>query len=1735
MQPLLNVQHHRSLDSGPSGPCALVTVDLKLSHLDWSPEATLIHFQGQYLTTDELDYNILQQEIQNTPKTNAKVDVGEFCLVKDVSTAQWYRGRVQRCNDCVSDVFLIDHGSILSVDVAHIASSSNDLFSRPPKIVCGFLANVLVPASSCHSSGVVDFLSSLIGKSFTGCIQTILPHRVLLLDIPDINNELVRQGLGKHMDKDTFLLLVELLTGVPLKPNIDPFPDLLANEQGGHVYRPKLSGLKVYEEILSFCGPRLSCGTRAKVRVTAAVHSSLFYCQMASKESELRLMSKKLAAVSELGSKYHPRENVGLLCSAKGKSGKWYRGFVQFLPMNSEVQVLFVDFGFSESVKVEDVHSLPPDLYSTPIMAFPCSLSARKSQDEELVAQQSSYLKAGLLGGVLEVRIDSFDEEQCLYLITGVGALDKYVTEEVTRELPPQIKEEPLSTVEDVAIQDANLSYETIIGQELVKTLKEEELQVHSVFEGFLEYAQNPSNFWIRTTKRNGEFQEIMNKMSDHFAGVKLEDDVLLNPQPGTLCCALYEADMHFYRGVVTNELKHGAEVLFIDFGNVEKVPRALIKKIPEAFAGISAFALCCTLVNVMPLDDVWTHLNCDFFRAALFDKALRIHIVQIAQHKCVIDLYRSGSDNGRSISQLMVSSGQAEYWKIIPVKPMEQNPNDGKTSKGIRESHVSGNEACEEEEDKRVQKSSLPTSFKILDVRPGYEFPVRCSCINSASDFWCQVQDKVPDMEDLMGKIQRYYTLHTVPLQNEESCCVAKSPQDGRWYRASIQERQKDHAKVLLVDYGFSVQVQVHQLQGIMPEYVVLESQAFRCSLRKRTELVGTSEELSDHLRRFISDGDGNLRCKVVSQLNDKSEPLNIVELFNTRTQQGVTNQHLAKKKRDFPEEFVYSSFGLMPNDEEQVYVTHISGEWDIYCQLHRNTEAIADLEVNISEAIAEMKRASGKDAPAKMCLAKYLDGNWYRALVHTVPSPLHLSVFFVDYGNRGIAEKTHVVSIPRGCDHLLSTPVQALKFNLASVSRKEFYTEVKEWLDGTVLNKQVRAILLGKSQDGSFDVQLFDGDLNINEKVKELIGRVSSKPRPTVRFTYETKNHKRAPRSKNLRPADYSPRVTRNEGAHDWARPRPKKEHVKSFENRRQRRYPKNETPARTPNSKSCTLKSGEEQVTVEKTKVPAARKEPPLVRLPDRKEKEDCTLLCFVSHIDSVSRFFLQLSEEEAAILKMVDEINSMNEHSLRAAVSVRFDELVLARYDEDAALYRAVVRAYEGHSRFKVYFLDFGNSAVVEKDEIYTLPQEYFSLPAFSIQCSLVDLTLYNDDAAFTDAVMGKPLMVHFIQKWQTHWEVEMEIIDDDNTPDEQILKPPEGVDAPACTLETNDAVKIWDQTALKVTENEQGTFETRVTDTKPTEALCETFKTKSKRPIKIRSKRKKLSKKKSVFSVRKKDCTNAPVAHTQLLQQNQQLLPPPPPCESQNEQLLPNSIRHRKLVFAPISLNKEYSAFVASVTTPSEFCVVLKDSLPVMNKVAIMLEYLSESELPLLPKSSLTTGVSCLVRSDHNKWRRAEVRHVDSSGGVLDLVDYGICEQFAPQDHINLRVIPEDLLNIPKMVYPCVLRGVSPARDDDHWREDATIYFQEFLNCSLKVVFREVLSSTRWAADLLVNGVHAAGKLVTAGHGRFQEQSQHRLYASTEAEHCPELEATSWDSSECSGEAMKMGRRKCILQ
>uniref|UniRef100_A0A667YMX4 Tudor domain containing 15 n=1 Tax=Myripristis murdjan TaxID=586833 RepID=A0A667YMX4_9TELE len=541
-------------------------------------------------------------------------------------------------------------------------------------------------------------------------------------------------------------------------------------------------------------------------------------------------MSEKLARACESRTEdpcQKPPDNLGQLCSVKGKDEKWYRGFVQFLPVNSQVRVLFVDYGFCESVKVENIQRLPPDFHSPAIMAFPCSLSSLTDQDKAVKTQQLAFLKSGLLGRVLEVEISSYDEQQNLYSITVLSVKDghkKDIGLKPIQELP-KIKIEMALKTGQMAPQ--NSCYETLLAQAFAKTVQAEKVHMDSPVVGYVEYILNPSHFWIRTQKR------------------------------------------------------------------------------------------------------------------------------------------------------------------------------------------------C--------------------------EFGIRCSHISSPSDFWCQILNKVPALEELMGRIQQYYTMHTVPIQQGVSYCVARSPVDGRWYRACIKGRQNGHVEVILVDYGMTLQIKEHNLQTILAEHLEPEGQAFRCSL---TNMI----EPTDPKRLY-----------------------NVVDLYDAETQQSITNmlveKGLAREVKIStqllstvcPDSFIYSSFNLSAGKEEQVYISHVSSPGEVYCQLERNTDTIEDLQkkVSVESEKIMMTQDDTRAVVGKLCLAKYFDGKWYRGLACPVPSPQHLSVFFVDYGNASIFEKNNVIFIPRDSIDLLCTPMQAVRCSLAGVLKEDVYAEVNEWLDEAILNKQVRALV--------------------------------------------------------------------------------------------------------------------------------------------------------------------------------------------------------------------------------------------------------------------------------------------------------------------------------------------------------------------------------------------------------------------------------------------------------------------------------------------------------------------------------------------------------------------------------------------------------------------------------------------------------------------------------------------------
>ncbi|XP_041716219.1 tudor domain-containing protein 15 [Coregonus clupeaformis] len=1940
-------------DSSVSAQCSLWPVDLQLTHVSCNPGDTLVHFQGQYLTICELDYNILQVEIQNAQKTKVAVEVGEFCLVEDIPSTRWYRGRVQNKQKDLFDVFLIDHGNVLSVDASHLATALDELFMLPPKILCGFFANVL-PLRENWDSFSEKYFASLIGSHVKGYIQAFLPHKVLILEAPDINKDLFRLSLGKHVDTDTFLLLVEMLTEVPLKQSIEPVPDLLIEKQGGQEFSFKPSSLKGFEDIQSFSGPKLTTGKKVRVRVTAAVNPVIFYCQMTSMAKDLKRMSDKLALSCESKSKdpsQKPAENLGLLCSVKGKDEKWHRGFVQFLPVNSQVRVLFVDYGFCESVKIENVLQLPPDFLSTPIMAFPCALSCLNGQDQAVKIQQLTFFKKGLLGRVLDVEINGFDKEQNLYLVTVLSAEDYAVVEAgPIQDVPGQRECDFILESEPAFPLNGYLYYETAIIQAMDNSVIVEEMQEDSVFEGYVEHVLNPGAFWLRTQKRNKDFEEMMENMAKHFSQVQLDEEIIENPEPGALCCAMYELDMHYYRAMVTDTLDNGAEVFFIDFGNTEKVPHMCIKQIPEKFAIEPAFALSCSLVNVMPFDDVWTISATDYFRRAVSNKTLLVHVVHIRKDLYVVDLYESENNTSqrasKSITELLTTTNHAEFWKytpsapVIPKREMEKemmkqktckkgqvhangSSTSGVTRKPPKETwEISELDGCEKKPESpksSTLKDKAPAvKFKAQKFKPGSELAVRCSHVNTPSEFWCQLESKIPNLEEMMEAIQQYYQAHTLPVQSSDSCCVTKSKDDGRWYRACIVGAQKDEVEMIFVDYGIVAKEKVHNLQAIVPEFLDLEGQAFRCSLYNLIEPARGSggdwgTEACDLLKYFAQGQSVKLTCCIHAQLYVKNKGLcNVVDLHNT--QQNATKKLVEKGlAREVqtpmqlmpsvcPDSFVHSSFNLRCGSEEQVCVTHVCSPWEMYCQLDRNTEMIEDLMEKVAMESEEILRANSGPGIGKLCLAKYYgDGKWYRGVACPVQSTLLLNVFFVDYGNMHIVEKTNVVPIPRHSADLLFTPMQALRCSLSQIPKEENFADVNKWLEKSILNKPLRAVVAGKNEDGTVSFDLFDGGININEKVKELIASQKPKEKKSnSRPVTGHEGHKEQTKNKTGKTKDRQHLKPTGKGVTC---------HNKHQHQNKQSSNAQKANPPKCPDAQQDWEEQSEiitqfkaEESTEGKTDqhdVDSSSKVTETVcsvqlpklsqLLPNPKIKSGFRGLGFVSHINTVDSFFIQMQDDKQSILKMGEDLNTelfketMGNNS--TLVDFRMNDLVAAEYEEDGALYRAVVTDNASNDHFKVEFVDYGNTATVTKDKMYTLTSVFLLQHRLSIPCSLLNSDSYESDASFTDAVMGKPLMVEIVSRFGTQWEVNVEIQQDNPTLDNDVT---ENEEVQALCASLVDTVKKQTRAAIK-DNSQSNTHSERVmftaqgekvllnvspmpSPTRHKHGICkhqdsnqlqsttfgpsmeamkdmaipsqdiragqaesgtllsilengdlylrlhrttEQFTVLENLIVENWSKCKVMSEKNVkeglqclAKSTKDDQWHRAVVRHASIDQGKCGVLlvdhgttedvpmgcikdicndlkqtpvqavlckwngpgfPISDAYEILKKTLKPMVGKDMKLMFvsyseadnlwmveimmnglflaqqmkiatsecteerpiptktqtvtptekkpsldnspqrlflAPVNMDLGYSGFAAAVTTPSEFYIVLEDLLLIMNTVSTILEDLPKELLPL-HEEHLIRGSCCLVRSDSkNKWCRAEIVHSDRAVVVINLVDYGHCVDMPYKDWSELRRLPDQLTRLPKVTYPCTLRGVKSV--EGQWTDEAVVFFQECIcKKNLKIYFRQYVSEAHWEVDIVADGVHVAKDLVDAGHAeyidimlglRFQEQSPIRV-------------------------------------
>uniref|UniRef100_H0XJ78 Tudor domain-containing protein 6 n=1 Tax=Otolemur garnettii TaxID=30611 RepID=H0XJ78_OTOGA len=693
---------------------------------------------------------------------------------------------------------------------------------------------------------------------------------------------------------------------------------------------------------------------------------------------------------------------------------------------------------------------------------------------------------------------------------------------------------------------------------------------------------------------------------------------------------------------------------------------------------------------------------------------------------------------------------------------------------------HVSSELVVQNKEKRTSVYSPLIQNF--LEIKPGSSckgelkvgstVEVKVSDVKNPGYFWCQLTRNMQGFKTLMCNIQDYCKSTAAPYDGTTPACLAKRTVDGKWSRALISGTQSsEHVEVVFVDYGDKEMVSVKNIYSINEEFLKIKAQAFRCSLYNLIQPTGPNPFVWDEMAiqafaDFVNNAWQNnleLKCTIFALASIHDEELfNVVDLltpFQSACHFLVEKRLARPVKLQKPLEssvqlhsFYYSIHDMKIGSEESVYITHVDDPWTFYCQLARNADILEQLSCSItqlSKVLMNLKTAPL--IPGNLCLARYTDGNWYRGIVvEKEPN----KVFFVDFGNVYVVTGDDLLPIPSDAYSVLLLPMQAVKCSLSDIP-DHIPEEVTAWFQETILDKSLKALVVAKDPDGRLIIELYGDNIQINASINEKLGllgykgrirKKESKALPSPTETLEGKNENMKLSSTEYLCKSFESKLGSMQILGETYKPK-----INSAFKELKRLQNSTKTNSVTQYQDSVANKNSplfslamEKKENFAEPLLKATRREAPLSerKIGDSCNKDLPLKFCefpqktimpgfkttvYVSHINDLSDFYVQLTEDEAEINLLSERLNDVKTRpEFHAGPPLQRGDVICAIFPEDNLWYRAVVKEQQSKDLHSVQFIDYGNVSVVHTSKTGRLDLINAVIPGLCIPCSLAGL-------------------------------------------------------------------------------------------------------------------------------------------------------------------------------------------------------------------------------------------------------------------------------------------------------------------------------------------------------------------------------------------------------------------------
>lgn len=607
--------------------------------------------------------------------------------------------------------------------------------------------------------------------------------------------------------------------------------------------------------------------------------------------------------------------------------------------------------------------------------------------------------------------------------------------------------------------------------------------------------------------------------------------------------------------------------------------------------------------------------------------------------------------------------------------------------------------------------------------------------------EFWGKFsQERTAEYESLVKDIQSPGNAFQEFEGNPGDQCLVQI--DGTWHRCRIVSRNGSKYSVFIIDKGMTYSTTTSKLAWGNKKHFHLPPEVEYCVLANVLPL-SPENRWSPVALEFLKSLSGK---SVKAHVQDVLVPhrtflLHIPCISKQMYEMGIARKLPPDMFQDFVLMSLQSQCGAQVSPEtpqislgmgeqlhkqellmypelpagtvEIVIVTDVTNPHRIFCQLKVFSKELKKLSEQIAQS-CEGRMTNcivGPEMIGFPCAARGSDGRWYRSVLQQVfPTSKVVEVLNVDYGTKGFVQVENVRPLAA---EFFRMPVVTYICSLYGIIDKGV-----GWTSSQI--DYLRTLLLYKTVIAKFEYQ------SISEGVHYVT--LYGDENTNLNNLFGSKESCLLGCEKTL--GDYAIQSTAYSCKHPAQQER-------------------NQTKMLSP---GLAVEEKEGKGRVEKLPI------------------EDLSLssshVAVVQHVSNPSEFWIQTQNYANELDELMDGIYHLYKESVHKNV-VRNPTVGLycAAKAEDGDFYRATVAEVD-ESQIKVFFVDYGNTEVVDRSNIRTLPDEFKTLPCLALKCTLAGIRPKGGGWSrsarefFIKAVTNKTLKVHVTAKYDEGYAVHL---------------------------------------------------------------------------------------------------------------------------------------------------------------------------------------------------------------------------------------------------------------------------------------------------------------------------------------------------------------------------------------